>query len=126
MGCWDVGAFDNDRALDTLAMLENVNGPGVNAFLWTALDSTYEEIVVLAIALIDIIHKGNVDDYQHSLGTLMTENNVLNVAEDDKKLRREAFYKVCYLIEQGNVLNWKDWSNRKKYLLGLKESLSNG
>ena len=123
MGTWDVGAFDNDLALDTLSMLENVNKEGVNAFLWAALDSTYEEVVTLAIALVDIIHKENVDDYPHSLGTLLTENNVLSVAEDNDMLRREAYHRLCYMIDQGNVRNWKDWSARKKYLMKLKKSL---
>lgn len=125
MGAWDVGAFDNDRALDTLAMLKNVNGPGVNAFLWTALDSIYEETVVLAIAIIDIVFNDKEKELKPCLATSLLKNNILGLEiEDINSLRKEAYQKVCYLIEQGNVLGWKNWTARRKELRRLKESLA--
>ena len=124
MGAWNVGAFDNDRALDTLAMLKDVNGPGVNAFLWTALDSTYEEIVVLAIAIIDIVSNGKEDKLTQSFATTILKKDVLSLdIKDIALLKRESYQKVCYLIEQGNVTGWKNWIARKKYLVNLKDSL---
>lgn len=124
MGAWNVGAFDNDRALDTLAMLENVNGPGVNAFLWTALESQHEEVVVLAIAIIDIIANEKEKELKQCLVTTMLKNYVLGLhIEDIVLLKREAYQKVCYLIEQGNISKWNNWKARKKYLVDLKDSL---
>lgn len=124
MGAWNVGAFDNDRALDTLAMLKDVNGPGVNAFLWTALESQYEEVVVLAIAIIDIIANEKEKELKQCLVTTMLKNYVLGLdIKDIVLLKREAYQKACYLIEQGNVMGWKDWIARKKYLVSLKDSL---
>ena len=124
MGSWDVGAFDNDRALDTLALLENVNREGLDAFLWTAIDSSDEDVVFLAIALIDIIHKGDKAKLKSSYTTTFIKQNVLSVAEDDIKLRREAYQKVCYLIEQGNTRRWKNWRARREDLVKLRDSLA--
>lgn len=118
MSTWDFGAFDNDRALDTLAMLKNVNRPGINAFLWTALDSRFEEVEFLAIALIDIIYNDREKELE-----MLREYILAPLTEVDDKLRREAYQRVCYLIEKGNDSNWKDWDAREKELLRLKKSL---
>lgn len=124
MGTWDIGAFDNDRTLDTLARLKDVNGPGVNAFLWTALDSRFKEVEFLAIALIDIIYNDREKELEPCLTTTMIKEYVLAPStEVDDKLRREAYQRVCYLIEKGNDSNWKDWDAREKELLRLKKSL---
>ena len=124
MGTWNVGAFDNDEALDTLAMLENVNQEGLNAFLWVALDSKREEVVTMASSLIDIIHKGKQTKLPQCYTNTFIKKNILSVAEDNLKLRREAYQRVCYLIEQGNVAGWKNWTAREKELIKLRDSLA--
>ena len=124
MGSWNVGAFDNDKAMDTLAMLENVNEEGLKAFLWTALDSVHEEIRTFAIGLIEVIHTDNMEHINIEYTKTFIQLFIQTVAIDDGLLRREAYQRVCLMLEQGNINQWRDWSAREKELLRMRDNLA--
>ena len=127
MGAWNVGAFDNDQALDTFAWFDNsVGETGIYGMIRLALYSQYEEDVVLASVIMSIIKDRKNLELASDYMDKRNMSHILYKAKDDRLnsiFIREAHSRICIILQKGNERQWIDWSARESYLMKIKNSL---
>lgn len=131
MGAWGILPFENDIALDNLALFDRANWDGIFGMLNLGLESRHEETIVMTIAIIDLIandfdKKTLGKDYNNTFvhSILMHISN--ESGGNDKCieiLKNEAHSQLGILIESRSYDNWYEYKERKEMLLHLHERL---
>ena len=107
MGAWGILPFENDNALDNLALFENANWDGIYGMLMLGLESRNEDTIVMCAAIIDLIvndfdKKTLGKDYKDTL-THSVLMRISNESSGDNNrieiLRREAYFQIDILIQ---------------------------
>jgi len=131
MGVWGILPFENDNALDNLALFKNANWDGIYGMLMLGLESRNEDTIVTSAAIIDLIvndfdKKTLGKDYKDTL-THSVLMRISNESSGDNNrieiLRREAYFQIDILIQSRSFDNWYDFKERKEMLLHLYERL---
>lgn len=128
MGAWGILPFENDIALDNLALFENVDYKGIYGMLLLSLESEHEETKLMAITIIDAIVNGIDKRYTGGKDNLVytsVQKITCNAGDEDKitELKNEALYHVKYLLQSESYNNWNDKEKRHQLLIGLQRKL---
>lgn len=131
MGAWGILPFENDNALDNLALFENANWDGIYGMLMLGLESRNEDTIVMSAAIIDLI----VNDFdKKTLGkdynNTFVHSILMHISNESggndkciEILRNEACSQLGILIESRSYDNWYEYKERKETLLHLHERL---
>ena len=130
MGTWGILPFENDKALDNLALFENVDYKGIYGMLLLSLESEHEETKLMAITIVDAIVNGVDKRYTGGKDNLVYHyvRRIVSISNDfsDKQvenLKNEALYHVKYLLQSESYNRWNDKEKRQHLLIGLQRKL---
>ena len=126
MGAWNVGAFDNDQALDTFSWFDGAGKTGIYGMIRLALHSQYEEDVVLAGVIMSIIKDRKNLELTSEYMDRANMEHILSKTNDERLNNVficEAHSRISSIIQKGNDRQWNDWPTRESYLMKIKNSL---